>query len=102
MAPFFLVAERGLGPKDPPATRTLLNPDPVNIQKIPLFTCGRLSDFSHFSETSFLVQVSDSAVGDLKLARLGTYDQDLGTTLSLNLPSMKYDLKSVTCDFGSN
>jgi hypothetical protein len=55
-----------------------------------------------WQETSFLVQVSDSIVGDLKLVRMGTYDQDLGTTLSLNLPSMKYELKTVTCDFGSN
>lgn len=59
--------------------------------------------FSVFWSTAgFVLKMDDPRAGSLSLVREGPIDKDRGTTLKLNLPTMKANLKSVTCDFGSN
>ena len=69
----------------------------VETTKIP----GRLF-FIDWTERGFFLKMKDPIVGELVLIRLGTVNQDKGTTLNLNLRSMTYTLKSVSCEFGAN
>jgi hypothetical protein len=55
-----------------------------------------------WSEKGYLLEMKNREVGQLKLFKRGNIDKDYGTSLLINLSSMKYNLKSVTCEFGSN
>jgi hypothetical protein len=69
----------------------------IETTKIP----GQLFSVN-WDETGFYLNLNDPTAGELSLTRLGTPDQDNVATLDINISSMKYNLKSVNCHFGSN
>ncbi|MBK9322341.1 MAG: hypothetical protein IPM97_05205 [Bdellovibrionaceae bacterium] len=69
----------------------------LETTKIP----GRLFSVD-WTEMKFVLKMKDPIAGELILTRSGPVNQGNGTTLILNLRSMKYSLKRVSCEFGSN
>jgi|GEM_PF-3573704 hypothetical protein len=55
-----------------------------------------------WSKIGFFLRMKNSSVGELNLSSFGTSRLNKEATLYLHLPSMKYNLRNVSCEFGSN
>lgn len=56
----------------------------------------------NWARKKFSLTMNESIAGKFSLIKLGDAEDDQGTSLKLDLPAMKHDLKSATCRFGSN
>lgn len=55
-----------------------------------------------WSTVGFFLRMKHPTVGELDLSSFGSSKLNKEATLYINLPSMKYNLRNVICEFGSN